>query len=298
MSPQLQPSDFPALCRAASQAAVRSQRLYLWLVRLNLGLLIVGAALDFLADSFPAHRHGLSVSSAVVFGASIIASLFLQSLAPESAWFAGRSIAESVKTLAWRFMTCAEPYQAALGSRDAEGRFLSDLHLIMAEKKSLAWTLSTMDLAEPQITETMRRLRSADIPTRLEMYLSGRIRDQRTWYSSKASSCRKAQVGWFFCVIIAQAAALATAILRVSYAESLPNLTGVFAGTAAACMAWMQIKRQRELAQAYALAAHELGLIQEKARNVTTEAELAAFVADSENAISREHTMWVARRDV
>ena len=168
----------------------------------------------------------------------------------------------------------------------------------MGEKKILAWVLAAADLAEPQITETMRRLRSEGVPVRLAAYLSGRIRDQRKWYSGKATLNRRAQIGWFCCVVVAQAAALAAAIWSVSYAESIPNLTGVLSSAAAACIAWMQVKRQRELAQAYALAAHELGLIQEKARNVSTVAELAAFVADSENAISREHTMWVARRDI
>jgi hypothetical protein len=234
----------------------------------------------------------------ILFALSILAAFFLQSLAPDSAWFAGRSIAESVKTRAWRYMTCAEPYQSSLEGREADSRFLSDLNQIIAEKRSLAWTLATADLAEPQITESMRHLRSETVQTRLAAYLSCRIRDQRKWYSGRATSNRRAQIRWFFYAFASQAAALVAAILRVSHAESWPNLTGVLSAAAAACIAWMQIKRYRELAQSYALAAHELGLIEEKARNVSTEAEIASFVTDSENAISREHTMWVARRDV
>jgi hypothetical protein len=92
--------------------------------------LVIGAALGFFAQSIPDHKHGLSVTIAIVFAVSIIANLFLQLLAPDSAWFAGRSIAESVKTLTWRYMLCAEPYHAELTSKDADDRFLNDLAIM------------------------------------------------------------------------------------------------------------------------------------------------------------------------
>jgi hypothetical protein len=80
--------------------------------------------------------------------------------------------------------------------------------------------------------------------------------------------------------------------------DSPINPTGTFSTLAAAAMAWLQVKRYQELAQSYLLAAHELGLIEAQSLHVHTEVELSAFVANAENAISREHTMWVARRDV
>jgi hypothetical protein len=51
------------------------------------------------------------------------------------------------------------------------------------------------------------------------------------------------------------------------------------------------------VAQSYAIATMDLGLIQEQGARIEGDAQLAAFVADAENAISREHTLWVARRD-
>lgn len=64
----------------------------------------------------------------------------------------------------------------------------------------------------------------------------------------------------------------------------------------AAATAWLQTGRYQEQQQSYALAAHELGLIVTLERYVTTEEDFARFVADSESAISREHTTWLARR--
>ena len=59
----------------------------------------------------------------------------------------------------------------------------------------------------------------------------------------------------------------------------------------------MQAKRFSELASSYTLAAHEIALIREQSFLPKTETEFSLFVSDAENAFSREHTQWVARRD-
>ena len=130
MFPQLHVSDFPALCRAADQASAQSQRLYLWLVRLSLGLLVIGAALGFFAQSIPDHKHGLSVTIASGVAGRRVANLFVLVLAPDGGWVAGRSMAGAGKTLTWRYMLCAEPYHAELTSKDADDRFLNDLAIM------------------------------------------------------------------------------------------------------------------------------------------------------------------------
>ena len=58
----------------------------------------------------------------------------------------------------------------------------------------------------------------------------------------------------------------------------------------------MQIKKFSELAAAYTVTAHEVGLISPKLDAVQTESELSDFVNEVEQAFSREHTMWIARR--
>jgi len=67
---------------------------------------------------------------------------------------------------------------------------------------------------------------------------------------------------------------------------------------AASVLSWMQAKRFSELAASYALAAHEISLIREKSMLPNTPDEFSQFVGDAENAFSREHTQWVARKDV
>lgn len=59
----------------------------------------------------------------------------------------------------------------------------------------------------------------------------------------------------------------------------------------------MQAKRFTELSTSYALTANEIALIREDAYGLEEDVELSKFVGDAENAFSREHTQWEARKD-
>ena len=50
------------------------------------------------------------------------------------------------------------------------------------------------------------------------------------------------------------------------------------------------------MSKSYALANQELLSIKTMADTIDTEQELAKLVRDGEGAISREHTMWIAKR--
>lgn len=58
----------------------------------------------------------------------------------------------------------------------------------------------------------------------------------------------------------------------------------------------VQAKKYRQLATAYSLAAHEITLIKHDSENAIDDKSLSEFVIDSENAFSREHTQWVAKK--
>jgi ribosomal protein S18 len=59
---------------------------------------------------------------------------------------------------------------------------------------------------------------------------------------------------------------------------------------------WTQIKRFAELSISYSLAAYEIGIVKTKANEVSDEETLSEFVNDAEQAFSREHTQWTARK--
>lgn len=74
------------------------------------------------------------------------------------------------------------------------------------------------------------------------------------------------------------------------------NVVGVFAAVAAAATAWSQLGRHDELTKSYGLAARELATIEDLARRAAAETDLQDAVRNGEGAISREHTLWIAKR--
>jgi hypothetical protein len=95
---------------------------------------------------------------------------------------------------------------------------------------------------------------------------------------------------------VAQFVALALAVWRVAVPFAGLSLVGPLLALAAAFTAWTQLGRNDELSKSYALANQELLNIKALANTVETEQELAKVVRDGEGAISREHTMWIAKR--
>ena len=129
------------------------------------------------------------------------------------------------------------------------------------------------------------------------MYVLERISHQRRWYGIQAKLNRSAENKYFALIAFSQLCALVAAMVLVEWPGSKIKLTGLFTSVAAAFIAWLQIKQHKELSQSYSVAELELSFIQEQAQFVKNDRDLSKFVADAENAISREHTLWIARRD-
>lgn len=118
------------------------------------------------------------------------------------------------------------------------------------------------------------------------------------WYARKAALNRRMSKVFFWALIATNSIAVVCAILRITFADQPIWPTDVFVAAAASLLSWMQAKRFSELAASYALAAHEISLIKEQSLLPDTPEKFSLFVGDAENAFSREHTQWVARKDV
>lgn len=289
--------NLPALFRAADSASLTAQRHYSQLIAIDLTFLVVAAILGSFALTSTQAKGAVAIASAIVLAVSIITTGIIRIIRLEQIWYDGRAIAESVKSLAWRYLTCTEPYSHDLKPAILDEKFTNDLTLILSERRDFSSRLGGSLATEPQITECMREIRKLDTEGRKKVYLSDRINDQRRWYGEKAESNRSSVNRLFLAMITSQIFALIAAIILVRWPGAPVNPTGILVTLAAAFFAWLQLRRHQELARSYGLAAQELGLIYEQAGHVTTAEELSNFVSDSENAISREHTLWLARRD-
>jgi hypothetical protein len=290
--PKVRDEDLPALFRAADRASAVGQRRYLWLIRLNLALMVLGALVT--SVSIVTVRPVQALAGAAVLSAGIVLSLITRTTAFHKEWYGGRAIAESVKTLAWRYMMRAEPYAGEAHSAPADASFIERLRDILQQRRWLGAALVDLDGSADQITDRMRAVRSQPLEARKTTYLRERVEDQQQWYAQKAASNRRTATRWFALLVLCQVCAVAAAVLVVW--QPRVNLAAIFAAGAAAIVAWMQVKQYEDLAQAYGLTSNELSFLRSRYDAITSDEELSTFVIDVENAISKEHTLWVARR--
>lgn len=294
---RLTESDFPAAFNSADQAAIHAQRSYLRLVKAELALLVLGALTTSWAIQWELGRGLLAIIGAVSIGLGLLATFAIRATEPDREWFGARAIAESTKTLAWRYMTRTQPYGSDLSAGQADTLLTREIARLLTERRSVGAALADTHTAEPQITPRMRETRAMPTLQRKETYLENRIRDQQRWYSGKAEAAKKSSLRWFYFLIACQGLAVVGAVVIVRWPDMEFNVSAVLVSIASCVLAWLQVRRFQDLAQTYALAAHELGLVLERQAYVHTDQELSEFVGDAENAISREHTMWLARRD-
>ena len=104
----------PALYKDADAASLRAQRAFLIGLGFSLILLVVAASFTLL--NLPSTLF--AVLQAIALLLSLGSTLYLAFKQPQRTWYGTRALAESVKTVAWRFAMRAEPYEVA----DAEAR--------------------------------------------------------------------------------------------------------------------------------------------------------------------------------
>lgn len=295
----LRDEDLPAGFRATDQASIEAQRRYLWLVRIDLVSLCLGAILTSFQYQDPAWNRFLAVAGAVLLTVGLVITTWLNQKAFKRQWYGGRAAAESIKTLAWRYVMRAEPYgdRASADQAAADRAFREAVVSILKDVPDLAIPPGTGLGTDPIVTARMQQVRAKSLAERKALYLQGRIADQQQWYTRKADFSARKEERFFWLIVGAQLLALLTALGLVLVPGFWIQPVGFFSTLAAAFLAWLQVKQHEELTQAYRVAAFELALIADDAERMQDEASFSQFVADAESAISREHTLWLARRD-
>jgi hypothetical protein len=218
---------------------------------------------------------------------------------PQALWYEGRAVAESLKTITWKYAVRADPFSPIPGALNADEQYRLQLaDILYAFRKSEVIRHST----NGTITPAMRTLRAASLTIRRDDYLNHRIRPQREWYHSRAARCR--MLGRRAELAAALLPALAVIMLLLNVFDASPvHLTGTFSAAAAAVAAWAHLRQYRPLAAAYRVAADELTLIRVQlvaldVNGPNAEAVWARLARDAEDAVSREHTTWQARREM
>ncbi len=282
--------QFPALFVTADEASNRQQRHYLRLVRGEYGLLIVAAGLALVENKNPVFL--------AVFACAFIAPLAILAWRahsrPEQAWYKSRALAESIKTLSWRYAMRAVPFDDER-QVDANKDFRDTLAALLRSNRHLGEHLAGLDATGPQISNSMVAMRNSTLRDRKSYYLERRVKDQQGWYTRKAKANKDAARNWQWVGAACYVSGIAMVLLQIKFTEAPFPFEPVIV-MASAVLGWMQIKKFNELASAYALTAHEIGLAETVISDAKTEQSFGKSVNEVELVFSREHTQWIARQ--
>jgi hypothetical protein len=289
--------DYPSLFQGADAASVLAQKTYFVLQQIYLGSLIVGGIIGMFASLCSGSGFvWMYTTMAIVFAIGFLVLWIGRSRRDDQAWFDCRAVAESVKTATWRFMMVAPPF---LYDDTADQRFVAELQEILTSRPESQDHLAGATADNyTAITNFMRQKRSRSFEDRKLFYVEQRLRKQKAWYSSKAHSNSHNGTVWFWVMVGFQAITVILAIIKVAVVRLEINIVPFLTTCAATVAAWTQMKRHGELKKTYAITAQELAELEVIANDLTAETDFPQLVEQVEEAISREHTMWCARRDV
>jgi hypothetical protein len=286
---------FTPLFAQADRAAVAAQRRYLRLTFTGLILAVIAAIGSALSADTRIGGQSVDlggVLSGLAFLLGTILGLYLLIAKPEQIWYENRAVAESVKTLCWQYAVGGGAFAHTDDPAAALGAEVRDIVHHMQHSGLL------VTAGNDEVTPEMRQVRALPAPERRRLYLVQRLEDQNGYYAAQALRNRKLANGWFAAAIGLQAVGVLLAVLKAINVVDA-DLLGIAATAAAGALAWVQTRDCQNLAESYRVTANELADITAEAKQLE-DATLAdrwgPFVRGAEQAISREHTLWRARR--
>jgi len=279
---------FPEAFVIPDEVSLDGQKRFIRSTRVQLLLLVTASAAGAFAWQLDNGWDAAALVAGLAFAAAAALRTILLLRRPHRDWYDGRAAAESIKTLAWKYAVGGDPF--VLDQPDAETRFTEVVRDVLSSFHKLSEKTAQIS-ASP--TEGMTKLRRSPLGARQKAFLQGRIVDQEQWYAKKARWNRERARFWGGSMLALQIAAAVGAFLKGFNIIDI-DLFGLAGAAAASAAAWLETKQHQTIARAYAVAAQELASIRDLVSQQTTEKAWGTFVAESEEAISREHTMWKA----
>ena len=170
MSEFLEKSEFPALYQNADNAAINRQNSYYRILLFQYAVLVLAAAATGLNTFFAEKFASLIYLSCILVAA--ITQLYSTLRKPEREWYNSRALAESLKTLSWRFMMAVEPFEKSKSDSEAAGQLNQRISELLQYHKYSTPILSyalNRDTSE-QITVKMENMRNEGLKTQIEFY--------------------------------------------------------------------------------------------------------------------------------
>lgn len=286
--------SLPALYKAANREAARAQRQYFRMLRGQYFCLFVASMLTLFSSYVDQMILLASYFFLLVCGA--LAALTLATAKPNQNWYRFRALAESCKTLSWRYMMRADPFPET--SHQIDLTFATRLHELVTFHPIDATRLTAVEDADEQATAGMRDIQRSDFELRKAYYLEHRIDNQLNWYKKKADTNRRASEKSLALIVLVYIAAMAATGAQFYYPVAQDQVIWVaepLLVLAASLLGYSQAKRFSELSTSYSLTALEIQKLRSGFMLLQNDTEFRSYVNTAEDAFSREHTQWIAR---
>jgi hypothetical protein len=281
---------YPSLKDAADQASDKAQRNFLCL---NVALLTILASTALISGWTPACEETqriIAIAIAILMFVALATTTMLRLGKFDDRWFRCRALAENMKSAVWFFVMCP---RALIPS--SENDYLKEVAELQKRLVPVTKEVALCDEGGPLVTTWMKETQNLPLDQKLTIYRQNRIEDQMVWYFKKSKFNTAREKNWFLAIFISEFIAVAYAALQAWRLWEI-NVVAGMAAMSAGFIAWMQTKRFSDLGVSYSIAANDLRRIAAERENVVTEEDAQIFVKEIEAAVSREHSMWLARR--
>ena len=286
----MSPVDYPSIQRSANEASGSAQHVFLWLNKLQLILLVLTAIVSGWGPTAPDIQRIVGIAVAITMMVALAIEIALRIGKFDDRWFRCRALAENIKSAVWYFVMSPADHTSL-----AEVEFLGQIEQLQERLPDLAKELSLHDDTGSLVTDWMRQTQLLPFAQKLVLYRKQRIDDQQQWYHRNAKGNVKRERIGSWAIFALEFIAIGYAFLQAWRLWEF-NAVGGIAAVSASCIAWIQMKRYSDLGTSYAIAAGDIRRIAEKRQHVRTDPELQEFVREIETAVSREHSMWLAKR--
>jgi conflict system pore-forming effector with SLATT domain len=237
--------DLPGLFQGADLASVEGQRRHIRGVRLRLTFAIIAAGTGITSLRVGASGIDLlSIGTVIALVVVVSVEFYLKAVRPEDTWYDGRALAESAKSLSWRYAVGAVPFPK--GGANAGPEYVTRLEMLLHD----APTTSIKPTSAPAVTPAMLALRDSSLAVRREVYLRDRIAEQQSWYANKAGQTGNLAHRWEVILLTVEITGILAALFRVVGLVDF-DLAGVVAAFIGAGAAWLAVRQYATNARAY-----------------------------------------------